>query len=528
MVQIHALETAQAGAGGRGMTAALPLSRRQLLGGVAASALVPSLAPGARAADGPVPFSRETVVDMAREMARQDYSPRPPVPEDWRALTYDQYRDIRFPREHALWADTDRSYNVDFFAPGLYFPRATKVFAVEDGMARPVPFDLAMFDKGDLVPELTKTAETLGFSGIRLRTDLGHPDYKTEFCVFQGASYFRAIGIGQTYGLSGRGLALNTADPEGEEFPDFIRFWLEAPGPDQTNMVVHALMDSPSVTGAYRFDITPGPDSVMDVEATLFPRVELDNVGIGPLTSMFLYDQTNRHRFDDFRPAVHDTDGLLMLNGNGEVIWRPLANPLQLQVSSFVDTSPRGFGLMQRARKLSDFADLEALYHNRPGLWVEPKGDWGRGAVTLVEIPTDEEVYDNIVAYWRPETPIAAGQQVDLAYRLTWTADAAVQGDLARVLNTAMGKRHFAEGRVVVIDFEDSPLFDEGPDAIDVHTHSPHVEVSEGVLQRNPSTGGLRLAFTFDPGERRHVELRAQLRKGGQNASEVWLYRWTA
>ncbi|WP_420557316.1 glucan biosynthesis protein [Roseovarius sp.] len=510
------------------MNRLLSLSRRQLLGGVAASALWPVAARQAAATDEPVPFSREIVIELARQRSQQDYTPRETVPEDWRALTYDQYRDIRFPRDHALWADTGRSYNIDFFAPGLYFPRAVKVFTVEDGMAHPVPFDLAMFDKGDLVPDLTKTGESLGFSGIRLRTDLGHPEYKTEFCVFQGASYFRAIGIGQTYGLSGRGLAVNTADPEGEEFPEFIQFWLEAPGPDQANMVVHALMDSPSVSGAYRFDITPGPASVMEVEATLFPRIELNNVGIGPLTSMFLYDQTNRSRFDDFRPAVHDTDGLLMLNGNGEMIWRPLANPSQLQVSSFGDTNPRGFGLMQRARKLSDFADLEALYHNRPGLWVEPKGDWGPGAVTLVEIPTEEEIYDNIVAYWRPANPMTAGSQVDLAYRLTWSADAPVHRDLPRVLNTAMGKRAFAEGRVVVIDFEDSPLFDEGPDAIDVHTFSPHVEVSEGVLQRNPSTGGLRLAFNFEPGERRHVELRAQLRKDGQNASEVWLYRWTA
>lgn len=510
------------------MNRALQLSRRQLLGGVAASTLWPIAARHAVATEGPVPFSREMVIELARQRSQQDYTPRDTVPEDWRALTYDQYRDIRFPRDHALWADTDRSYNVDFFAPGLYFPRAVKVFSVEDGMARPVPFDLAMFDKGDLVPDLTKTAESLGFSGIRLRTDLGHPEYKTEFCVFQGASYFRAIGIGQTYGLSGRGLALNTADPEGEEFPEFIQFWLEAPGPDQTNMVVHALMDSPSVSGAYRFDITPGAASVMEVEATLFPRVALNNVGVGPLTSMFLYDQTNRSRFDDFRPAVHDTDGLMMLNGNGEMIWRPLANPLQLQISSFVDNNPRGFGLMQRARKLSDFADLEALYHNRPGLWVEPKGDWGPGAVTLVEIPTEEEIYDNIVAYWRPAEPMTAGSQVDLAYRLTWSAEAPVDRDLPRVLNTAMGRRAFAKGRVAVIDFEDSPLFDEGPDVIDVHTHSPHVEVSEGVLQRNPATGGLRLAFSFDPGERRHVELRAQLRKDGQNASEVWLYRWTA
>ena len=504
------------------------MTRRSLLGGVAAVALTPAIAPTFATAANSEPFNRDMVVDMARALSKEAYAPRPMVPKDWQELSYDQYRDIRFPRANALWAGTDRPYEVDFFAPGLYFPRATKVYTVENGASDAVPFTLDNFNKGKLVPDLTKTADTLGYSGLRLRTDLGHPEYKTEFCVFQGASYFRAIGNGLTYGLSGRGLAIKTGDPMGEEFPDFIKFWLEAPGSGQENIIVHALMDSPSVAGAYRFDISPGPDCVMDVEATLFPRVDLDNVGIGPLTSMFLFDETNRNRFDDFRPAVHDNDGLLMLNGNGELIWRPLANPVRLQISSFVDTNPRGFGLMQRARELEDYADLEALYHNRPGLWVEPKGDWGRGTVTLVEIPTDQEIFDNIVAYWRPSEPLQKGQKVDLAYRLTWGAVAPVPSNLPKVINTAMGKKHFGEGRVVVIDFEDNPLFDDGPEAIDVHTRSMHVDTSEGVLQRNPATGGLRLAFSFDPGERNHVELRAQLRKDGEMASEVWLYRWTA
>ncbi|MEL6375940.1 MAG: glucan biosynthesis protein G [Pseudomonadota bacterium] len=504
----------------------MTLSRRSFL--AASTAMVVFARPDLAQAAVETPFTHETVVQLARELSSKKYKKRPAVPDDWINLSYDQYRDIRFPRGNALWADTDRSYNVDFFAPGLYFPHATKVYTVANGMATPVDFNLDLFDKGKLVPDLTKQHSALGFSGFRLRTDLGHPEYKTEYCVFQGASYFRAIGLAQTYGLSARGLAIKTGDPMGEEFPDFTHFWLEAPGSDQENMVVHALMDSPSVTGAYRFDIRPGADCVMDVDATLFPRVEMENVGIGPLTSMFLYDETNRSRFDDFRPAVHDSDGLMMWNGNGEMIWRPLANPVALEISSFVDNNPRGFGLMQRARKLSDFADLEALYHNRPGLWVEPKGDWGRGTVTLVEIPTDQEIFDNIVAYWRPSEPLQPGEQTNLSYRLTWGEDAPVRTDMPRVIQTAMGEKHWGDGRVVVIDFEAHPLFADGPDAMTVVTRSPHVETTEGVLQRNPETGGLRLAFSFDPGERNHVELRAQLRKDGKMASEVWLYRWTS
>lgn len=472
-------------------------------------------------------FSRESVIALASDLAEQDYAPRATVPQDWLDLTYPQYRALRFRTDRSLWRESDKPYEVDFFAPGLYFPRPVQIDTVQDGATAPVPFDLSRFKIGTEVemPDLSAD-DSLGWSGFRLRTDLDLPGKKTEFCVFQGASYFRAIGIGQAYGLSARGLALKTGDPDGEEFPEFTRFWLETPAPGQRNMVVHALMDSPSVTGAYRFDITPGPSCVMEVEATLFPRVELTHAGIGPLTSMFLFDATDRTRFDDFRPAVHDSDGLLIANGAGETLWRPLANPRALQVSSFVDQGPRGFGLMQRSRRFGDFDDLESLYHRRPGLWVEPRGDWGAGAVTLVEIPADKEIYDNIVAYWRPRTPYPAGQRVDLAYRLTWCDRAPLADGLPRVMDTHMGAG-LSGGRVVIVEFEPHPLLDENPDTLEALISSVQVDPSPGVLERNPETGGLRLAFRFEPGDRDHVELRAQLRRGDAPASEVWLYRWT-
>lgn len=496
-------------------------TRRQFL----ASASALALARPALGAGGAVPFDRAGLIRRAGMMAARPFRPRPTVPQDWLDLSYEQYQTMWFRSRDALWSDTDRPYNVDFFHPGLYFPRPIRVNTVENGEARPFAFDLSLFDRTDKAPELS-IDDTLGYSGLRLRTELDQPGLKNEFCVFQGASYFRAIGIGQTYGLSARGLALKTGDPMGEEFPDFTEFWLEAPEPGQRNIVLHALLDGPSVCGAYRFDITPGAECVMEVEAALFAREELGHVGLGPLTSMFLYDQTNRTRFDDFRPAVHDSDGLMIRNGAGEVIWRPLANPRRLQVSSFVDDSPRGFGLMQRARRFDDFADLEALYHRRPGIWVEPRGDWGRGAVTLVEIPADQEIYDNIVAYWRPAETFAPGQRVDLAYRLTW-GEAPQRTALPRVVNTAMGAHTFGQGRLAVIDFEAHQVFDD-LEALTVITQSPHVATSSGVLQRNPATGGARLAFSFDPGKRSMVELRAQLRRGRAAASEVWLYRWTA
>ena len=260
----------------------MTLTRRSFMASALASVSMLALTPGGRAAE---PFDHRSVIAKAKALAARPYRAGETVPQDWLDLTYDEYQTIWFRNKDALWSDTDRSYNVDFFHPGLYFPRPIKVNTVDGGMATSVPFDFSLFDKTDQAPDLTIN-ETLGYSGLRLRTELDQPGIKNEFCVFQGASYFRAIGLHQFYGLSARGLALKTGDPMGEEFPDFIEFWLETPAPDQKNMVVHALLNSPSVTGAFRFDIQPGSTCIMDVQSTLFAREKLTHVGIAPLTSI--------------------------------------------------------------------------------------------------------------------------------------------------------------------------------------------------------------------------------------------------
>ena len=509
------------------------LNRRDMM---ALSAAFAAFSGGAKAQDqrefgmtfgDATPFSADMVRERAKALAAKPYVPPRQVPRAWQDLTYDQYRAIWFDTRNGLWRDTDRPAQVEFFAPGLYFPAPIAINVVDDDRAtmRPVMFDLEVFDRTDMFPDLPIN-DTLGYSGFRLHGEIETPGVKSEYAVFQGASYFRAIGRGQTYGLSARGIALDTASPEGEEFPDFREFWIEAPAPGSSETVIHALLDGPSVTGAYRFAIAHGDVTVMDIEATVFARRELDNVGLGAETSMFLFDHTNRSQFDDFRSAVHDSDGLLMANGAGEILWRPLANPRQLQVSSFVDSTPKGFGLMQRSRELEDFADLQAHYHQRPGLWVTPGEDWGDGAVTLIEIPADREIYDNIVAYWRPRTPIPAGGSHHFTYRLDWCAKAPIPTDRARVLNSRMGARH-GGGRIVTIDFARHSKLPEDLSNVAIHVSANHGTVSEGVLQNNPETGGVRLAFTFDPGERNNIELRAQLMMEQKAASEVWLYRWT-
>jgi glucans biosynthesis protein len=509
----------------------MSLSRRAFLAMMGAAAL------GSRAdalpmfKGEPQAFSRAWLLDKARAMAAEPYQPMADVPKPWRDLTYDQYKSIWFNSHKGLWTDTKRPFHVDFFHPGLYFPRPVEINVIEGGMARTLAFDISLFDKTDKFPDLP-IDDTMGYSGFRLRAELKTPEIFEEFLVFQGASYFRAIGTGQNYGLSARGLALNTGDAGGEEFPEFTHFYVEAAEPGARMTKVHALLNSPSVTGAYTFEITPGLPAAMSVDCTLFPRVELAHVGVAPLTSMFLFDETNRTRFDDFRSAVHDSEGLMVWNGAGELLWRPLANPRELEISSFVDDGPRGFGLMQRAREVEDYADLEAHYHNRPSLWITPAADWGKGSVTLVEIPADKEIYDNIVAYWRPREPLQPGTEHQFAYKMAWGGEPPRPRDVAEVLNTRVGKGYDKRVpyQIITVDFADHPAFGdkETLDEITRFISSNRGTVSDGVLQRNPGTGGLRLAFKFDPGKARQAELRVQLVKDGASLTEVWLYRWTA
>lgn len=505
--------------------------RRDFVTSLAALMATPAFAetsgePGLQTVSG-TPFRPSDVVDLARSLAAREFQQPRRIPDAWTGITYDDYQSIWFDGRNALWQkEAETPLRLDVFAPGLYFPHPIDIAVVENGEARPLQFDMGVFDTTDKFPDLP-IDDSLGYSGLRLRAELETPGIYQEFAVFQGASYFRAIGTGNIYGLSARALTIDTASPEGEEFPDFRSFWLEKPGTETGTFVLHALMDGPSCTGAYRFEITPGSPLVMDVTAHVFPRRNIDNVGIAPLTSMFQYDQTNRHRFTDFRPAVHDSDGLLIVNGAGETIWRPLANPSNLQISAFVDDGPKGYGLIQRARNYSDFADLEALYHRRPGVWIEPVGDWGAGSVSLIEIPTPSEIYDNIVCYWRPANGVQRGSENVYAYRLTWGEEVSYGTGLT-VMNTMIGSAFENRGTIVLIDFAPGDTVPEDLGEVEIVVRGSAGEVSSGVLQRNPETGGPRLAFKFEPGDATLIEFRAQLRLNGEPLSEVWLYRWTA
>lgn len=470
------------------------------------------------------PFTPEDVVKLAQSLATQPPRPRPAVTPGLEKLSYVQYRGIEFRIDHALWEKERLPFRLDLLPAGFVYTAPVKVSVVENGIARDIIAHPEMFNLRDEVPKELH-GKALSISGFRLRTQLNSRDKWDEFLVFQGASYFRAVGRGQWYGLSARGLALNTGEPQGEEFPAFTQFWIEKPSPRAKQVVIHALLESQSVTGAYRFVVQPDQQTTMDVQFTLFPRVELRNVGIAPLTSMFLFDGTNHKRFDDFRYRVHDSDGLLFTGKDGESVWRQLANPRTLQLSYFTEERPRAFGLMQRARLLADFQDMEAHYEMRPSAWVEFNDGAAPGPLRLVEIPSPDETNDNIVAFWQPRDPLPAGRPYSGSYRLNWTAESLVPQPLGRFVAARIGATFKGDRRLFALDLTG---VNGNPEELELEVQSSAGLVAHPVVQRNPAVRGMRATFEYDPQGAQLAEFRVVARKDGKPVSETWLYRWTA
>lgn len=462
---------------------------------------------------------------MARQLASRPYKARDTrMPQALAEMKYDAYRAIRFVPDRALWRGQKLPFEAEFFHRGSLYRDRVDVLEVADGRSRAIAYSPGLFTQAD---QPMPDRGDLGFAGFRLHAPINRLNYYDEVCAFLGASYFRAVARHQVYGLSARGLALKTADQGGEEFPGFVAFWLERPEPQAASIVLHALLDSVSAAASFRFAIRPGETTVFDVEMALYPRGDLEQPGIAPLTSMFYFAANDRDGIDDFRPAVHDSDGLAISTGGGERLWRPLANPKNLQVSTFGDSNPRGFGLLQRERRFAGFQDLEARYEKRPSLWVEPIGDWGEGEVFLVEIPTQGEIHDNIVAFWRPRGTLRAGTEYRFNYRLHWCARPPDRGELATVAATRIGGGWQKDHRLVVLDFagEDLKNLPRGAGV------APEIAAGKGriqnpVVQPNPETGGHRLSFEM-PAAREPVELRARLMGDKGPLTETWLYRWT-
>lgn len=514
------------------------LSRRHFL---AATAAVTATYPlQAAAQDSPAivdrsqPFSFDILTDQMRAAAAAPYNAPEEVTGFLADLDYDGYRHLNFDPENRRWSDEPDDLEMAAFAPGYLFKEPVTLFEVEDGTASQMQFSTDDFisHNEDMV-NFPADMDLSGVAGFRLHHPLNQPDVMDELVAFLGASYFRALGQGSAYGLSARGLALNTAGPVAEEFPRFSRFYLERDADDGL-IAIYAALDSPSVTGAYRFVVTPDVNTKIDVIARLFFRADVTELGVAPLTSMYLYSDKNRVLFDDFRPRVHDSDGLRIITQRGDTIWRPLNNPPRLTGSYIQQTAPRRFGLHQRERAFIAYQDTEARYHLRPSLDIEPLGDWGTGYVRLVEIPTDREVYDNIVAFWVPENPARAGDAREFSYRMHWgNLSPDPQESYAHVSATRAGHGGVAgtnadDGlRKFVVDFAGGDLGRMDPEtAVSGVVNVSNGEIVQQHVQYVSEKSIWRLFIDVSAEEGTIVEMSAHLAGEGRKLSEDWVYQW--
>ncbi|MEM7753797.1 MAG: glucan biosynthesis protein [Pseudomonadota bacterium] len=492
------------------------MHRRTFLTSAAALASAPALPAMAQTAP--------SLLQTARDLAARPYRPtETPLPPPFARLTYDAYRGIRPIEGKAAMLPHGPDFAVDLLPPGLFFPDPVRIDRDTGNGPQEVGFSPKLFSFQDrYFDTIPDTAPGAGFSGLRLRHPLNTPGVMDEVLVVQGASYFRAIGQAMVYGLSARTVAIGTGGTTPEEFPRFTHLRLHAAQTDSVRM--EGVIDSPSLAGHIDMTLMPGTDTRMDIKVTLLPRREIADIGVAPLTSMYLKGPLRASVSDDFRPRVHDSDLLVVENGAGERLWRPISNPARVETSAFLDTGPRSFGLFQGPRAFTDFEDTEARYHDRPNAIVRPSGDWGPGAVILVEIPTGDEFMDNIVAFWRPEAPLAAGSEHRFDYALHWSLAPPDTGGGAHILQSRSGREHDQPGtRRYVIDVSG-----------DVAGRTAHItaqgtaEIRGVSLFALPDAGGTRVTFLLTPNETDSIDLRLVLAEpDGTAPAPVWLHRWT-
>lgn len=482
----------------------------------------------------PKAFSYDRLSAEMKARAGEKYvAPKAELPKAIANLDYDQHRAIRFRPDHAVWAGK-AAFELQAFHMGWLFKEPVRLHTVADGKERLIKFTGEDFEyRKPLDAADFKDMVMPGTAGFRVHYPLNRPDVMDELVAFLGASYFRSLGRGNVYGLSARGIAVNTATDGGEEFPRFTDFYVVRPGEHAKELMIYAALDGPSLTGAFAFRITPGETTVMDVTARLFLRQPVERLGIAPMTSMFLFGENNHNAFDDYRAQVHDSDGLKVVRGTGEEIWRDLNNPKKLAMSFFGEDDPKAFGLFQRARDFGDYQDAGAAYQRRPSLLVEPLSNWGKGSVCLVEIPTELEVNDNIVAFWMPDIETKAGQDLEFAYRLTWGEVDEPTNTLARVAGLRTGQggvsgtESAADVRKFVVDF-DGEVLRNLSDKSDVQAtvSASNGEITHSTVSSIDANGVWRLAIDFKPEDDRPVELSAYLTNNGQRTSETWHYQW--
>ncbi|HUB65226.1 MAG TPA: glucan biosynthesis protein D [Methylocella sp.] len=481
--------------------------------------------PGDFALGEPSAFDPGMVTEAARSLSKQPFRPLPSdLPNVFRNLTYEQYAAIRQRPGTAIWAAENIGFMIEPLHRGFLFSSPVEINLVAEAKARRILYDPALFDFDKIT--VASDIGDIGFSGFRVLAQ-GQSGF-FELAIFQGASFFRATAPGQTLGTMARAMSIKTADPRGEEFPAFRTVWIERPTLAASALVIHALIDSESVSGAYRFTLRPGDATIIDTECALFARVAVDNLGLATMSATHLSGPIGERHDDDLRPSVSEVSGLQMLTGKGEWLWRPVANRDTLQISTFVDETPHGFGFLQRDRNFDHYQDDDQHFETRPSLWIEPIGDWSSGSFHLIEIPSTSETNRNIIGYWKPKQTLAAGSETFFAYRQFWCWNPPQQPPLAISTQSRSGRGSSPKRRRFLVEFSGAIL--SSPENMDAL--KPNLNVAPGsivAVRTFPSADkkSCRILFEIDPGNEPFSEMRLVLEAGGKPLSETWLYRWT-
>jgi glucans biosynthesis protein len=466
-------------------------------------------------------FGMAQVVKKAKDLASKPYQAPPKTPQSYAKLNFDQWNAIRFKRDKALWQG--REFHVQFYPAGYIYPHKIKMNVVDENGVHRVKSSPSLFDY-DKKTTGTQIKSDIGFAGFRLLYPLNKSDKYDEVASFLGASYFRAVAKGNIYGLSSRGLAVDTGSSQGEKFPLFREFWLKKPLKNAGKVTIYALLDSPEIAGAYRFTVKPGKQTVMGVKAVLFPRKKIDKLGIAPLTSMYYYGVGNHKPKDKAFQAAHDSGGLLIHTARGKWLWRPLKNPQGVLDNTFSVEHIKGFGLMQRDRNPKHYAGTGQGYARRPSAWITPESGWPKGRVELVSFHTTNQTNDNVVAFWNPDEPIKPGKELQLSYKIHWQGAKPVRSTLGRVTATRIGTSEKGWKKFVV-DFTGGPLKAMPADAdLDIHVNAGGAKILDKRILHNGETGGWRLVMKIKPQGEQENPVSATLIQDGKPVTETWNY----
>jgi glucans biosynthesis protein len=489
-------------------------------------------------------FGFDDVARRAEELAQRGYrAPETSLPDQLRELSYTEYSQIEFKRDRDVWSGKGAPFTLSFIHEGMHYASAIQLNSIDqEGKVHGFAYNPDDFTYGDLgIADDVMQSDGVGIAGVRINHSPNGVD-SNEVMVFLGASYFRAVGSGQVYGLSGRGLAVDTGLSSGEEFPRFSEIWIVEPSPESQYLTIFALLDSPSVTGAYRFVLRPGEDTLVDVQSRLYLRRAVEKLGIAPLTSMYLYGPEQPCSTQHYIPAMHDSNGLLISDAQNGWLWRPLANPARLMMNRHATPQLRGYGLMQRGHNFSDYQDIDARYDLRPSAWVEPRNEWGAGSVELIQIPTDNETNDNIVSMWLSDDPHDPGTPLAFDYRITFTTSESrhLDPELAWVAETRRSRGEVIRDDLVrepdgtlafVLDFVGPSLEGIG-NGVNMSVEANVGENGELAASRvvhNPATNGWRVFVNVKRNNgNQPLDIRAKLMLDGKPLSETWYYRLPA